>query len=140
MPHRSPNTNPFGSKFLKPDRGMLARILGDATLTNLALLLALLGRYVWVVALSNSDVPPQDSLREHVQYYASSWWLITGVALLVFSMNGFYTRSRAYSLRYKFLLVAQAVSLVYLVFSFPGLPGLGLDQRTEECASPGLGT
>jgi nucleoside-diphosphate-sugar epimerase len=97
---------------------MLARVLGDATLTNLALLLALLGRYVWVVALSNTAVVPQDSLREHVHYYVSSWWLITGVALLVFSMNGFYTRSRAYSLRYKFLLVAQAVSLVYLVFSF----------------------
>jgi len=40
------------------------------------------------------------------------------IALIVFYLSGFYTRSRAYQSRYKALVVIQAVAVAYLLFGF----------------------
>ncbi|MCD6048128.1 MAG: NAD-dependent epimerase/dehydratase [Gammaproteobacteria bacterium] len=44
--------------------------------------------------------------------------LVNIIALIVFHMNGFYTRSRAYQSRYKALVIVQAVCVCYLIFGF----------------------
>ena len=48
--------------------------------------------------------------------YLDNFWILTILSLIVFSLSGFYTRGRYYQGKYKVLVVAQAVSLSYLIF------------------------
>ena len=45
-------------------------------------------------------------------------WRWPLIGLLTFAVSGFYTHGRAYRGRYKALIVAQAVSLCFLIFGF----------------------
>ena len=46
----------------------------------------------------------------------TSSWVLTLLCLVTFALSGFYTYGRAYRGRYKALIIAQAVSLGYLLF------------------------
>ena len=92
----------------------------DILLLNGAVLIALTLRFLYLVAF---EPPPVD-----ITYNALFWayllkylhmsWLLTAISLSVFAMSGFYTYGRAYKGPYKALIVAQAVSLAYLLFGF----------------------
>ncbi|PZS05142.1 MAG: NAD-dependent dehydratase [Chloroflexi bacterium] len=68
--------------------------------------------------MQGSDIGPRVILREYVNFYARSAWLLTFLALVIFGVSGFYTHGRAYQGRYKAAMVAQAVTLSYLTFVF----------------------
>jgi nucleoside-diphosphate-sugar epimerase len=48
-------------------------------------------------------------------YWVSSW-ILTLLCLVTFALSGFYTHGRTYCGRYKALVIAQAVSLGYILF------------------------
>jgi nucleoside-diphosphate-sugar epimerase len=98
----------------------IIRLLADAILINLAILLSLSARLLWIVA--NSD--PNVAINYRVTFwyywrvYENNSWLLTIICVLIFTLNGFYTYGRFYRGRYKVLIVIQAVSLAYLIFGF----------------------
>ena len=92
------------------------RIIADALMVDAALLIALALRYLWLVGVEGVVVSAQAPFRIYVQAYLSSFWLLTLVSIIVFYGSGFYTHGRIYRGRYKALVIAQAVSLSYLVF------------------------
>jgi nucleoside-diphosphate-sugar epimerase len=97
---------------------MAVRTVADVLMVNAALLIALTLRYVWLVGVESDVVSAQVTLREYVQIYLSTFWLLTLVSLIVFYFSGFYTYGRIYRGRYKALVITQATSLSYLVFGF----------------------
>ena len=46
----------------------------------------------------------------------TSSWVLTFLCLVTFALSGFYTYGRTYRGRYKALIIAQAVSLGYILF------------------------
>jgi nucleoside-diphosphate-sugar epimerase len=95
----------------------IVRMMADALMVSSALLIALTARYIWRINIQGV-VTPQTNLHSYVQSYLSSVWLLMLVSLGIFYVSGFYTHSRRYRGRYKALVVAQAVSLSYLLFGF----------------------
>jgi nucleoside-diphosphate-sugar epimerase len=102
-------------KRLTPE--MAARISADALMINIALVIGLVLRYVWLVGVQGG-ISAQEAFHSYVRAFLSSFWLLTLVSLPVFYLSGFYTYGRMYRGRYKALVVAQAVCLSYLMFGF----------------------
>ena len=94
---------------------MSVRIVADALLVNCALLLALTLRYLWPIPAQGVTGAPV--LHGYAGEHQHSFWLLTLISLLVFSLSGFYTHGRLYRGRYKALIVAQAVTLSFLVYT-----------------------
>lgn len=93
------------------------RIVADVLMVNAALLIALLFRYVWLVGVEDTIISPPEAFRAYARAYGSSSWFLTLVCLGVFYCSGFYTYGRIYRGRYKALVVAQAASISYLIFT-----------------------
>jgi nucleoside-diphosphate-sugar epimerase len=96
------------------------RLLADAILINLAILISLVARLLWIVATGNPGVAfnYRNTLWYYWGVYVNNAWLVTLISLIIFILNGFYTYGRFYRGRYKVLIVIQAVSLSYLIFGF----------------------
>jgi nucleoside-diphosphate-sugar epimerase len=105
---------------------MGVRIASDIIMVNLALATAMLVRYFVVIWVEGSGAQSTHAvLLEYVAEYLGSFWVLTIISVAVFYLSGFYTRGRFYQGQYKALVVAQAVSLSYLMFGFVAL----LSQR-----------
>jgi nucleoside-diphosphate-sugar epimerase len=95
------------------------RIIADVLMVNGAVIAALALRYFYLVAF---EVESSDRYTRifwtYVSGYRSSAWLLTLICLVVFFASGFYSYGRRYAGRYKALIVAQAVSLSFLLFGF----------------------
>src|SRR2546430_782118 len=95
------------------------RILSDALLINISILIALAGRFFYLVAFeTEAKISFHQLFVNYVKCYRNSAWLLTLLGFVIFTLSGFYTRGRAYRGRYKALVVAQAVSLTFLLFGF----------------------
>jgi nucleoside-diphosphate-sugar epimerase len=105
---------------VRPTREMILRLVADALLVNVALVLALAVRYFYLVAFETLEagLTYNQMFWNYVAFFKSRSWLLTAICLVVFAASGFYTYGRAYRGRYKLLIITQAVSLAYLVFSF----------------------
>lgn len=100
------------------NREVIVRVAADILMINAVLIIALILRYLWLVGMEGAPDLVHDELRSYVRAYLSSGWLLTLISLTIFHLSGFYSHSRVYAGRYKVLVIAQAVSLSYLVFSF----------------------
>jgi nucleoside-diphosphate-sugar epimerase len=95
------------------------RIVSDALLVNVALLFALALRFSYLVAFElEAEISRRQLFWNYARAYRNTAGLLTVICLAVFYLSGFYTYGRAYRGRYKALIVAQAVSLSYLLFGF----------------------
>jgi nucleoside-diphosphate-sugar epimerase len=96
----------------------LLKFVLDAFLINFAVLTALLGRLFYIIAFAapESNLDYRTTFWSYVDAYGMSAWLLTLICLVIFSLSGFYTYGRFYRGRYKVLIIAQAVSLAYLIF------------------------
>ena len=97
---------------------MAVRVIADASMVNAALLIALVVRFLWLINVQGGVVSARTAYHDYVQIYLNTFWILTPVSLVVFSLSGFYTHGRIYRGRYKALVIAQAISLSYLVFGF----------------------
>ena len=101
----------------------LERVIADAVMVNLALLVAFtlrfLSLFVFGTGEEGATLQTYSGLFwSFLRAYLSLSWLLTLICLIIFYLSGFYTHGRAYRSRYKALIIAQAVSLSYLLFGF----------------------
>ncbi len=94
---------------------MVVRILADIFMVNTALILALLLRYLWLINVENLIISPQLATDSFIRVYLQNSPWVTLISITVFYLNGFYTYGRYYQGRYKVLVIAQSVSLAYLI-------------------------
>lgn len=100
-------------------REVVIRVIADAILLNAAVLLAVIGRYIYAVSIESqhAGADPVLLFQAFMSAYRNSFLLLTLISLITFYLSGFYTRGRAYRSRYKVLIVFQAVGLSYLLFT-----------------------
>ncbi len=97
---------------------MLVRMVADMLLLNMALLSALAIRLFIVMLEDIPDISSSLLFWNYLAAYANSMGPLMAICLVTFYLSGFYTHGRAYRGRYKALIVAQAISLGYLLFGF----------------------
>ena len=103
---------------------VVVRVLADMCLVSFGLLaglVVLIARNIGLIQLGASwGAPPDGALSagEVWSYYFHAAPTLTVIAILTFTLSGFYTRGRYYTSRYKAIVVAQAVTLTYLIFGF----------------------
>lgn len=109
---------PFGNWLKKVFTAQsIVRMLADVILINTALLVSLVARLLWIVAVGDPRVVvDQYTIWYYERVFLNNSWVLTLICLIVFTANGFYTYGRFYRGRYKVLIVIQAVSLAYLIF------------------------
>lgn len=112
------NTN----KLFQP--ASLLRIAADAGLIQLAIIVALLIRFVILYVLEYEPGATSRDLREIAQDYFNVWstqsFVLTGLCLFSLGVCGVYTRGRFYMGKYKALAVLQAVFIAFLVYGTIG--------------------
>ena len=59
-----------------------------------------------------------DIVLDTVATLMSNGWLLSLIGCSVFAVNGFYTKGRAYTSKYKVLVVLNASALTFLIFGF----------------------
>ncbi|MCA9149737.1 MAG: NAD-dependent epimerase/dehydratase family protein [Planctomycetales bacterium] len=98
--------------------GALLRMVTDAALLQLSLILALVVRFYIVVNFEGlaQDATVPELLSMYIGWYLRTAIPLTILCLFVFYAQGFYTRGETYQSRYKVLVVIQAVSLSYLIY------------------------
>jgi nucleoside-diphosphate-sugar epimerase len=98
----------------------IVRLLADAVMINVALVISLVARLLWIVAIGNPEgsIDYRTTIYTHLNYYTGNVWALTILCLVVFFLSGFYTYGRFYRGRYKVLVVIQASSLAFLIFGF----------------------
>jgi len=103
---------------LKVSFEALLRILADCILINLAILSSLIILLLWRLAIAYPEVgiDYRQVFYDYAADYLNNAWLLTIACILIFTMSGFYTYGRYYASQYKVLIVAQAVSVAYLVY------------------------
>jgi nucleoside-diphosphate-sugar epimerase len=107
-------------KHLRITPAKLLRILTDAVLVNLSVITALAVRYLYQMEFQHDQfyVLPRTLFWLYGLSYAKSFVSLTLCSLVIFYLSGFYTYGRAYSSRYKVLVVTQAVCSTYLIWGF----------------------
>ena len=110
---------------------VIVRVIADVCLVSFGLLAGLIARSIGLIQFGASwGVRPDGVLStgEVWRYYFLAAPTLTFIAILTFTFSGFYTRGRYYTSHYKAIVVAQAVTLTYLIFGFanafvtPGSP------------------
>lgn len=103
------------ARFLGKDA--VLRVAADLISVNASLLLAFLSSYFIYVEVWKADRPEQ-LIREY-QVSGIRYGLLWSIlALLVFHLHGFYTRTRGYAHKYKALVIARAVTVFVIAFAF----------------------
>lgn len=108
----------FGKGF---SSGKLLRVFADIILVNLAFVVALATRFFWLIYTEDYGLNSESAAQVADRFlliFLRNTLPITIISIAVFALFGFYTRGRSYYSRYKLLVVAQAVSLAYLLFGF----------------------
>lgn len=101
-------------------RAKLVRIAADTLLVNLALIFALVCRFMWTFA-RYSDHPGVDTKAifwEYVLAYQHNALPLTVICLAACWLSGFYTYGRVYQSRYKALAVLGSILQSYVLFAF----------------------
>lgn len=106
------------NKRLRVTPGAVIRMVADAILIQVALLLALAARFYVVVSFEGlqQDMTVGELLAMYQSWYLKTAIPLTALCLLVFFLTGFYTRGVTYQSRYKVLVVIQAVSVSFLIY------------------------
>jgi len=100
-----------------PWKDASARMTADVISVVASLILAFVFWYFFYVFVLKAPRPAE--LARHFRHFVTGYGLIwTLLALLIFHLHGFYTRTRGYVRRYKALVVLRAVTLFVIAFVF----------------------
>ncbi len=93
------------------------RFCADIVLINLSFVMSIIARLMWfIVFVPAAEINYRSTLLSYWQEYNDSAWLLTIICMAVFTLNGFYTQGRFYRGWLKLFVVAQAVTVAYLIF------------------------
>lgn len=98
-------------------RDALVRIAADLVSVNVSFLIAFVSWYLFCVLVLRVPDPQllAAHFRDSMSTYAVFWSLL---AVAVFHMHGFYTRTRGYRNGYKALVIFRAVTLFVAILTF----------------------
>jgi len=100
-----------------PWKDGVLRMGADMISVSASLILAFALWYLFYVEILKT--PRAEELAQRFKHFVTDYALMWSLlALLVFLLHGFYTRTRGYARRYKALVVFRAVSLFVIVFVF----------------------
>lgn len=100
-----------------PWKDAAVRMAADVVSVGASLILAFVVWYFFYVYVIKE--PRQAELAQRFRNFVTGYGLIwTLLALLIFHLHGFYTRTRGYVRRYKALVVFRAVTLFVVAFVF----------------------
>ena len=110
----------FRNRKVTPTREITLRIVADILLVSASVMAGLFLRYLYLVLFEESRAGGdyRSILLNYLNSYRESIWLLILICIVVFGVSGFYSHGRAYQGRYKVLVVAQAVSISFLIFAF----------------------
>ncbi len=93
-------------------------MLADVVLMNLALIAALVIRFLILMAMGPEGgmTDPRATLWEFIRAYWHNAPILSLICLAVFACEGFYTYKDSYTSKYKPLIILRAVGLTFLVF------------------------
>lgn len=100
-----------------PWKDATLRMTADAISVGVSLILAFVLWYFFYVEVLK--VSQRGELARHFRHFVSGYvsiWIL--LALLIFHLHGFYTRTRGYVRRYKALVVLRAVTIFVIAFVF----------------------
>ncbi len=92
------------------------RCFADALMFNAAIVAGFVSSLL-IQESSSAKLDAANTFSLLVSRYAPWSPLFTGAALAIFYIFGFYTRGRAYRSKYKALIVAQAVTVIFLAIA-----------------------
>jgi nucleoside-diphosphate-sugar epimerase len=96
-------------------REAVPRMAADFAIVHLSMIASLALSVLYQTSMG--DGLAAQSIASGVrQYYTAFFWLLSPMFLVVFLLNGFYTRSRAYMGRYKVWVILRGVGLAAVVF------------------------
>ena len=101
-----------------PSISQTARVAADVIIVNTALALAFMSRLLWAMVYEQDrlgDLTGQGLAEHYLLMYWSTSWIVTGIVIGMFWLNGFYTYARTYPIRRKATLVAEAVTFAFVV-------------------------
>jgi nucleoside-diphosphate-sugar epimerase len=99
-------------------REVVARLVADAVMVAVALLIGMVVRLVWSIEVEGRLTVDRASIAAFRDAYVTSIVCLVPIALLFSAANRLYARGRAYPVRYKALLIGRSVTLGYLAFGF----------------------
>jgi nucleoside-diphosphate-sugar epimerase len=100
-----------------PWRDALLRMVADLISVTVSLIFAFVLWYAFYAEILR--VAGTQALADRFTHFVTGYALIWGLlALLIFHLHGFYTRTRGYAQRYKVLVVFRAVTLFVITFLF----------------------
>jgi len=110
-------------------RATAVRIVADAIIVGMALLVSLTAQFLWMTLVEGRALPQQALLAGLLHVYLSSLWALVLISLGVYAWSGFYTGGRTYRRHYKAKVIMRAVSVSYVLFVlwafiFPQMPVL----------------
>lgn len=98
-------------------KGILLRLIADFLSVSAALFLSFMVWFFFYAVVVRA--PQTQQLAEHFRAAAVKYWpLWSLLAIAIFYLNGFYTRTRGYAGRYKALVILRAVTLFIIMFVF----------------------
>jgi nucleoside-diphosphate-sugar epimerase len=97
-------------------------MLADGFIINLSLGVAFLLRLLWYLRFELTHPLDSAGVRSlsglYFDAFKGVWWILTITALVVFQCLGVYTKGRFYQSHFKFAVIAQGVSISYLLVGF----------------------
>ncbi len=99
-------------------KDILVRIACDLVIVNACLLFSVFAFFTPGSPLNIGGIWSFDTILQSNYSYTISFLLASAIMIGTFSISGFYGNSRTYQGQFKALVVLQAVSLGYLVYSF----------------------
>jgi len=99
-------------------KDIVVRMISDFIMINACLLFSVIVFFAPDSPLGSGNIWSFDAIRNGNYGYTVSFILLSFVSLTTFSLSGFYENSRSYRGRFKALVVLQAVSVSYLIYSF----------------------
>ncbi|MBI3681366.1 MAG: NAD-dependent epimerase/dehydratase family protein [Acidobacteria bacterium] len=98
-------------------RQALPRIFADVVMVHLAAIASLATAALWQIYEAQAERAPQVIAELH-RFYLHSFLPLSAIFPLAFLVCGFYTRSRSYPLRHKWLTLARGATAATLLFLF----------------------
>lgn len=99
-------------------RDVLLRMACDLLMVNACLLISVFAFFAPDSLLDPENAWSFDTIRQSNYGYTWSFLLLSIISLATFSLSGFYGNNRNYQSRFKALIILQAVSIAYLMYSF----------------------
>lgn len=111
------------------------RMIADFLIVHLSMIAALAMSVVYQTGAGDSDAA-HELVSGFRQYYGTFFWALSPIFPLAFLLNGFYTHSRAYSGRYKVVVILRGGAVAAVVFFGANFLLFGSEKVGRSVALP----